>query len=146
MLPWPHRCISITLPIADITCFKSSIEISCNIMQLCNGVLLEMLRTTTINSLSNNKCIHSKFYHIILMVRGYLIPDRSYHVPPLWSCNVLNNTTWTYMIMLRSIFLYVHLYRMHTHTNIYTQIAKFMGPIWGPPGSCRPQMGPMLAP
>ena len=26
------------------------------------------------------------------------------------------------------------------------QIAKFMGPIWGPPGSCRPQMGPMSAP
>ena len=26
------------------------------------------------------------------------------------------------------------------------QIAKFMGPAWGPPGSCRPQMGPMLAP
>ena len=23
------------------------------------------------------------------------------------------------------------------------QIAKFMGPTWGPPGSCRPQMGPM---
>ena len=28
----------------------------------------------------------------------------------------------------------------------YTQIAKFMGPTWGPPGSCRPQTGPMLAP
>ena len=27
-----------------------------------------------------------------------------------------------------------------------TQIAKFMGPTCGPPGSCRPQMGPMLAP
>ena len=26
------------------------------------------------------------------------------------------------------------------------QIAKFMGSTWGPPGSCRPQMGPMLAP
>ena len=26
------------------------------------------------------------------------------------------------------------------------QIAKFMGPAWGPPGSCRPQMGPILAP
>ena len=26
------------------------------------------------------------------------------------------------------------------------QIEKFMGPTWGPPGSCRPQMGPMLAP
>ena len=27
-----------------------------------------------------------------------------------------------------------------------SQIAKFMRPTWGPPGSCRPQMGPMLAP
>ena len=27
-----------------------------------------------------------------------------------------------------------------------TQIAKFMGSTWGPPGSCRPQLGPMLAP
>ena len=26
------------------------------------------------------------------------------------------------------------------------QTAKFMGPTWGPPGSCRPQMGPMLVP
>ena len=29
---------------------------------------------------------------------------------------------------------------------IHTQIAKFMGPTRGPFGSCRPQMGPMLAP
>ena len=29
---------------------------------------------------------------------------------------------------------------------IATQIARSMGPTWGPPGSCRPQMGPMLAP
>ena len=27
-----------------------------------------------------------------------------------------------------------------------SQIAKFMGPTWGQPGSCRSQMGPMLAP
>ena len=27
-----------------------------------------------------------------------------------------------------------------------TQIARFMGPTWGPYGSCRSQMGPMLAP
>ena len=26
------------------------------------------------------------------------------------------------------------------------QIARFMGPTWGRPGSCRPQVGPMLAP
>ena len=29
---------------------------------------------------------------------------------------------------------------------VTSQIAKFMGPTWGPPGSSRPQMGPMLAP
>ena len=28
----------------------------------------------------------------------------------------------------------------------YTQIAKFMGPTWGPTGSSRPQIDPMLAP
>ena len=27
-----------------------------------------------------------------------------------------------------------------------SQIVKFMGPTWGPPGSYRPQMGPILAP
>ena len=30
--------------------------------------------------------------------------------------------------------------------SIGSLIAKFMGPTWGPPGPCRPQMGPMLAP
>ena len=28
----------------------------------------------------------------------------------------------------------------------HSQIARFIGPTWGPPGSCWPQMGPMLAP
>ena len=27
-----------------------------------------------------------------------------------------------------------------------SQIARFIGPTWGPPGSSRPQMGPMLTP
>ena len=30
--------------------------------------------------------------------------------------------------------------------RISTQIAKFMGPTWGPPGSYWPQMGPILVP
>ena len=30
--------------------------------------------------------------------------------------------------------------------KVLTLIARYMGPTWGPPGSCRPQMGPMLAP
>ena len=31
-------------------------------------------------------------------------------------------------------------------SQITSQIAKLMWPTWGQPGSCRPQMGPMLAP
>ena len=33
-----------------------------------------------------------------------------------------------------------------SHNDRPAQMARFMGPTWGPPGSCRPQMGPMLAP
>ena len=33
-----------------------------------------------------------------------------------------------------------------TGKKVTSQIAKFMGPTWGQHGSCRPQMGPMLAP
>ena len=32
------------------------------------------------------------------------------------------------------------------HVVVDAQIAKFTGPTWGPPGSCQPQMGPMLVP
>ena len=31
-------------------------------------------------------------------------------------------------------------------STVISQIARFMGPTRGSPGSCRPQMGPMLAP
>ena len=42
----------------------------------------------------------------------------------------------------------------HIHNKPYqqpcqkcsSQIASFMWPAWGPPGSCRPHVGPMLAP
>ena len=33
-----------------------------------------------------------------------------------------------------------------TVKDLIPQITRFVGPTWGPPGSCRPQMGPMLAP
>ena len=36
--------------------------------------------------------------------------------------------------------------RCITPNDVATQIAKFMASTWAPPGSCRPQMGPMLAP
>ena len=38
------------------------------------------------------------------------------------------------------------LHQIQMYTDRLAQIAKFMGPTWRPPGSCRPQMGPMLAP
>ena len=38
------------------------------------------------------------------------------------------------------------LVRVYGFFYCYSQIAKFMGLTWGPPGSFRPQMGPMLAP
>ena len=31
-------------------------------------------------------------------------------------------------------------------SEMSAQITQFMGSTWGPPGSCRPQMGPMLSP
>ena len=44
---------------------------------------------------------------------------------------------------------YVCLSRVLIDTTVccvkWTQISKFMGPTWGPPGCCRPQMGPMMA-
>ena len=37
-------------------------------------------------------------------------------------------------------------FSLHCTRGVTSHIAKFMGPRWGPPGSCRPQMGPLLAP
>ena len=58
-----------------------------------------------------------------------------YHIPRWHICGVIaklgpQKLVWSQYMDRRSI----------------PQIAKFMGPTWGPPGSCRPQMGPMLAP
>ena len=36
--------------------------------------------------------------------------------------------------------------KAHKNGTIPPQIARFMGPTWGPPGSCRPQMGPHVGP
>ena len=42
--------------------------------------------------------------------------------------------------------MYASLREIRVSNLLPAQIAKFMGPAWGPPGSCRPQMGPKLAP
>ena len=45
------------------------------------------------------------------------------------------------------IIIYLELsHRYGIHLLMLTQVAKFMGLTWDPPGSCRPQMGPILVP
>ena len=44
------------------------------------------------------------------------------------------------------IITYFYTHEKRFHKKYIFQIAKFMRPTWGPPGSCRPQMGPVLAP
>ena len=44
------------------------------------------------------------------------------------------------------IFWEANIHRHKCSFYIPAKIAKFMGQTWGQPGSCRPQMGPMLAP
>ena len=67
--------------------------------------------------------------------------------------NILINEKVTYRhlsIAIRTIHvIFQHCFtitaRMSEWLYKATQIAKFMGPTWDPPGPCRPQMGPMLA-
>ena len=35
--------------------------------------------------------------------------------------------------------------KMSVLRSVTPLMSSFMGPIWGPPGSCRPEVGPMLA-
>ena len=84
------------------------------------------------------------FTHYFKMVSNKLnIRYHSYHN----TANMASNT-FTYRGKLRwfvkykSVLVQVIPCR---HIVDTPQIAKFMGPTWGPPGSCRPQMGPMLA-
>ena len=42
--------------------------------------------------------------------------------------------------------IYMRVFMLLIHIIICIQLAKFMGPTWGPPGSCWLLMGPTLAP
>ena len=59
------------------------------------------------------------------------------------------NDTLSYRMIYDESPMQAILYQFQTDMPLYeipTQIAKFMRPTRGPPGSCRLQMGPMLAP
>ena len=64
--------------------------------------------------------------------------------------NIVRNTLITFLIA-NSCFITSDYNMIETCAKAsaefgFAQITKFTGPIWGPPGSWRPQMGPMLAP
>ena len=86
----------------------------------------------------------------------YKTPQYYQKLSESYKCGYGNNL---YTILRIYIFIYICIYIFlladHTYTHkkaslccvhTCTQIAKFMGRTWGPPGSCRPQMGPILAP
>ena len=58
--------------------------------------------------------------------------------------NILFGFIWT--ILIWCMHLCVTMLAFQTLGTFATQITKFMAPTWGPRGSCRPQMGPVLAP
>ena len=58
---------------------------------------------------------------------------------------VFNNIMWT-GISGSICHLDVLRFDMSVFQLLLIQTAKFMEPTWGPSGSCRPQIGPMLAP
>ena len=60
----------------------------------------------------------------------------------VWSGKWIRTHCISYSINGEFISL-LHKWDIH---QLLSQIAKFMGSAQGPPGSCRPQMGPMLAP
>ena len=64
---------------------------------------------------------------------------------PLW---MTSSSSQIYYRFLYNHFSYKEAYSTFQLSLLSSdvQITKFMGPTWGPPGSCRPQMGPMLAP
>ena len=66
-----------------------------------------------------------------------------WHIYSIWSLSrllIIWLCKWSwYWPSSPGIFWFVHMEAW------IAQIARFMGPIWGPPGSCRPQLGPMWA-
>ena len=72
-------------------------------------------------------CMYRYFLYLILWWPQLLVG--LFESPTLWMCLRIPDVMVT--------------------TNIgvsLSQIARFMGPTWGPPGPCRPHMGPILAP
>ena len=76
-------------------------------------------------------------WHINVQILRFCRPEQS---NPLRAEINFGKFEYIYMLFLSNEMISFHV------NNKISQIAKFMGPTWGPPGSCRPQMSLMLAP
>ena len=56
--------------------------------------------------------------------------------------NDLQTLNLHYTSIPQAIFMGVSATHNCYHSVIISQIARFMGPTWGPPGSCQPHVGP----
>ena len=64
------------------------------------------------------------------------------HHTSLNMCIMADHVTWTFWAFVKSLFS-IKAFKLGMLRDL-TQIARFVWPTWGPPGSCRPQVGPML--
>ena len=64
----------------------------------------------------------------------------------IWKYGCFTPQTNLALRILRQSFAVGDSNDLNMYSVPWPQIAKFMGPPWGPPGSCRSQVGPMLAP
>ena len=84
------------------------------------------------------------------VAKPYLFISISRHlVSVLRACENMG-IIYIYIYYPWNLFLFISVISVQAmtcaNTRIHSQITRFIGTTWGPPGSCRPQMGPMLAP
>ena len=102
------------------------------------------------NSLRHISCKKWQKMNIWFLVFAQVISEeycnyRADHpglAPSQWETSFQSNTVshWLGANLESNLQLCMHI------VLLATQIARFVGPTWGPPGSCRPQMGLMLTP
>ena len=63
-----------------------------------------------------------------------------------WNSNQNTNTVTTlYFLVCKLCLLSRNNWQRNPSLELTSEIARFTRPTWGPPGSCRPQVGPILA-
>ena len=77
-------------------------------------------------------CLLFKTHLKVLGYISYSLTTTPFQITGKWNCLWLWKYAKTNILDKKNVML--------------NQIARFMGPTWGLPGSCRPQEGPMLAP